>query len=170
MMENFIGPVLTGILSLFLTIFLAKSNSAKIRPKINGVYELRHHELILYISQGLLVTAIIVMAIFWYDDEPDSDLIGGTYATIISIFSLVFYLMYTYQIVTFNKNFIQNSNILGRKKKFKWEDIDKITHNTHAHMFTIVKGKTKMKFNSQMVGIDKLVETIEKKTKFKINN
>jgi len=168
-MENLIAPALTAIITFLLTNYLGKWNSAKIRPKINGQYELRHHKLILYIAQVLTAIALFVLILFWNDKEPDAKIIGGTYACIIAISALWFFLMYNNQIVTFNNRFIENSNIIGRKKKFNWNDIETITHHTYSNYFTIVKGKSKMKFNDQMVGINQLINTIEKETSIKIN-
>lgn len=172
MIINIIKYSLTALITALVLAYLNKHANKKIKPSINGKFELRLNKFYWYTGLGSTLFGSIgfLLAILYLKNE-ESWIFGLLFLILFVGLGAICLLWYLNHKFKFDSKMIESISLYGKKETLKWDEIESIKFHTISSQL-IFKNKegVKVKAHRHLIGFGNLLNEIEDKTQWTIND
>lgn len=169
MTEKIILYAIIGIAVSTALSFITKATGKSVDIVESGQFNLRMNKL--YGIMGIigLVFGLLFLIFLPLTTEPND---SGIWLAVI-LMLLIFWgtgipclMYYRNHRVTFDDNSIVATSLYGKIKEIKWTDIEDIRFKSMSGLLILTTKDDKLKVHQHLVGLSKLIEFVENKTKW----
>ena len=165
MLEEIIKSAFTIVPVIIALSLLKKEMSKKVEPQPDGSFEL--HVPRIYFFTGLFCGIIFLFLTGWIlldPDTPSEDRIFGLFFLIFSLLGVYLIVLYRNYRLYFDNESIVVTNLFGKKKSFKWSEIEQVKTNPFTGYLTLSSATTQLKVLQSLMGFVAFKNAIETQT------
>jgi amino acid transporter len=169
MIEKIILYTIITIVVSTAFAFLTKATGKSVETDESGKFNLRMNKLYGILGLIGLVFGLLFLIFVTLTAEPND---RGIWIGVILMFTIFWgtgipcLMYYRNHKVTFSDNAIVATNVYGKMKEIKWNDISDIRFKALSGLLILTTQSEQIKVHRHLVGLSKFVEFIETKTKW----